>query len=159
MLAGILVYLLCMPFYFEINSVDEIIQFRLHHLARGTVLFKTESIFLQLRITWWQKEIDLLAIKGKPAKVKKVVKVKEKKALPKRIFRKLWAVIKSFQVRQCRISIDTGDMPANGLLFPVFYWIGRWLNKPVSINFNDENIVILEVKNNMARMLWAYLRA
>jgi hypothetical protein len=88
--------------------------------------------------------------------VKKNISIQKRRFMT---FRKLVAILKSFKLKKCHISIDTGNMPLNGILFPVFFLIGRYLKKPIGINFIGENSVILHLENTLARILWAYFKS
>lgn len=72
---------------------------------------------------------------------------------------KVIGIVKSFKLTRCNIILDTGNMPLNGFLFPWFYLLSIKLNKVIGINFNGRNSCILQVKNSIAQMLWAYIKA
>ncbi len=160
-LLGMVIYLLCAPFFIEVDSVNGFFRFRFHVLAYGSLELRDHSLFMKLKIAWWEKEFDLLQPAGKKPKQiagdKKAVKKKKSfhiSHLPQRII----AVFKSFRVRTCYIMIDTGNMPANGILYPWFYLLSARINQTVLINFHGENEIILKIKNSAARTMWAFIR-
>jgi len=71
--------------------------------------------------------------------------------------KKMRAIIKTFKINTCYINIDTGDAGLNGMLYPGFYWLSAYIHKPVGINFLNENDIVLEIENSLARMAWAYI--
>jgi len=71
--------------------------------------------------------------------------------------RKVQAVITSFKISKCLITLDTGDMALNGILYPWFLWIGELMSKDISINFCNRNEIVLEIENNFFRVLRAYI--
>ena len=83
---------------------------------------------------------------------KKQEKSKRKKRNPRKMMRKFLAVMKTFRVPVWRISIDTGDYVYNAWLYPLNYFIGT---EHCQINFHEENYLVLELRNNLARMLYA----
>lgn len=153
------IYVLTAPFYFGIDSEERVIWFRFHRFSNGAVTWKNDTFIFQIRVAWWEKDIDLFVIKKKK-KVKKKTRPKRKRNVRFNIgMKQMIAVMKSFTLTRCKIKIDTGDNPLNGMLFPVFYWIGRRIDEDISVNFMDENIFIIETRNSFAKMIWAYFRA
>jgi hypothetical protein len=118
------------------------------------------SLMMDIRIAGWKKELDLLKRSKKEVKKDtgqvKTVREKKKRKMP---LKKMMAVLRSFRVKQCRIVTDTGDMPLNGMLFPAFYGLSIWTGKTFAISFEDQNEIRLEIKNNLGRMLWTYIRS
>jgi hypothetical protein len=158
LLVLVLAYLLWAPFFIEIDSEAGIYRVRFHRLAVARVWIKEDSIWLQWKIAAWGKTIDLLD----PGEVKPPVKhakrrkrrtEKRKRAIP---WRKIKAVFQSFRVKKFEFDIDTGDIPANGILYPVVWGLSRWSGRKLSVNFEDRNEMVLMVKNNFARVIWAF---
>jgi len=152
-------YFLLAPIYLEINSLSGLCRVRFHRLASVGIALARESLFLVIRITWWEKRIDLFAPrkkeKGKEQKRKKVKKVKRRNVS----FGKILSIIRSFQVKEFVLSIDTGNMQTNGMLYPVFYGLGRSLKRDITVNFNDRTDVRITIRNNAYRMLCAYIKS
>jgi hypothetical protein len=150
-IAVVLGYLLFAPFYIEINSVIGLYGIRFHHLATARLHIKDHSLKVDFRIAGWKKQIDLLTTLTSGNQKKKPVKKKtNSKGFPLQMAQK---VIKSFKVNCCYLNIDTGNRQLNGLLYPGFYWLGKYWDKPIGINFLNENEVILEIENNFANVL------
>ena len=63
-------------------------------------------------------------------------------------------VIKSFNVQQWQVSLDTGDYAINGWLHTVYCLPA--FRKHVFINFNDENHLYLQAENTLIRVLFAW---
>ena len=57
------------------------------------------------------------------------------------------------------LHLDTGDQPTNGLLYPVAAWLRHRTGHDIRIGFAGEHTLVLRIRNNLARMLWAYMRA
>ncbi|MGP8215766.1 MAG: hypothetical protein ACLQQ4_09410 [Bacteroidia bacterium] len=151
-------YLFFAPFFFEIDSAKKIYRFRFHHLASAYIKMSGNSLALEIKIMGWKKEIDLFAAR-KTSKAKPVEK-KTWRAKRRHIKRsKIKAVIGSFKISKCYVSLCFDDMQLNGILYPVFYLLSFYSRKPIGINFIEENRIVLEIKNNLARMSWAYIRS
>jgi len=154
LLLAILLYLLVAPFYIEINSRKNWYGVRFHQLAKAKIYATNESVFIELQIAGWHKVIDLLA--RKEGRVKKVER-SEKKKVKSISISKVRALMASFKLSKCYISLDTGDMALNGILYPWFLWISNLTRKNIQINFYNKNEVELEIKNNFFRVLRAYI--
>jgi hypothetical protein len=144
-------YLLFAPFFIEINSISGLYGILFNHLATARLQIKDHSLKLELRVGRWKKQIDLLTKLTNQRQKKKFVRKKNKS---KAFFLHMAKdVIKSFKVNQCDVNIDTGNRPLNGILYPGLYWLGKYWDKPIGINFLNRNEVILEIENNMANIL------
>lgn len=153
LLAG---YIICAPFYVNVNSDVGLFELRFHHLATVSLVFTDYSPLIKIRIAGFHKQMELI----KTVKKEKVtVKKPRQKKFKKIPVSKLMAMVKSFQVNTCFLTIDTGNMQMNGILFPVFNLIGQRINKDISINFINENKFIFQMENNLARMMWAYIKS
>ena len=151
----VFIYLLFAPFFVEIDSAKRLFRIRFHRLASAKIIFDESSIFLELKIVGRQKKIDLLEIKER--KKKPVVK-NEKKKQTNISFQKVFAMTKTFKVRKLFLALDTGDMQVNGMLYPLFVLMSKSSGKNITINFLDENKLILQIENNLVRMLWGYIK-
>jgi hypothetical protein len=153
----LMAYLLFAPFSLQVDSVKGIFRFRFHKLARGILLIRDNTLLLSLKIAGWQKDIDLLKKRaGKKPGASKKEPQKRKVQFP---FRKAIRVLNSFKIKQFFITISWPHMHLNGILYPVTIWLSSISGKTISTNFQNENIIVLEIENNIARMLWAFLKA
>lgn len=152
----VFIYLLFAPFFVEINSDSGLFRIRFHQFASANLIFDESSIYLKLKIAGLQKQIDLIAAKKKE---KKPVVKNEKKKYKKISFQKMLAMIKSFRIKKFYLAVDTGNMQTNGILYPVFTLMRISSGKNITINFLDENKLILQIENNLARIMWAYIKS
>ena len=153
----LLSYILLAPLYIELDSRKRLFRFRFHRLASARIYLASESLFIDFKIIWWVKTVDLFLPRKK--KDEKVKRKKKRRRMNMKSFNKIWAAVKTFKVKKCSVNIDTGDMPLNGIIYPVFVWLSYKTGRTFSINFQDENEIIFVSKNNIARMLWAYTRS
>ncbi|MBL7931290.1 MAG: hypothetical protein JNL60_05295 [Bacteroidia bacterium] len=146
-------YLLFAPFYFEVDSNQGLLRFRFHKAA--SISLKLENtLFLELKVFGWIKKLDVES----PYKKTETTNKKPNNQIRNRVsFAQLSAVLKSFKIKSCRISIDTGDVQWNAMLFPVFYFLHWRSGKNLEINFTGKNEIVLHIKNNIARMGWAFI--
>jgi hypothetical protein len=149
-----LCYLLFAPFYLEINSKTGLFRVRFHKLASARIYMAENSLFIDLKIMWWHKIIDLLTPKEKHMKTEKKKIQKEKAKIS---LRKILLVVKTFKVNKFYLTIDTGSMWLNGMIYPLFLWLGMRLKRNVMVNFVNENEIIFETENNLFRILRVYI--
>lgn len=147
-------YLFFAPFYVEINTTIGLYRLRFHRLASASLKVIDSRLITEIKLAGWTKQLHSPSIQNisKEKKTEKKVKIEK----PKISWQKIRKVIKSFRVNKCDISIDSGNMQLNGILYPLFFWISAWSKKNIRINFIDENKIVLEIENNLARLSWAY---
>lgn len=144
--------LLFAPFYIYIDSVREVYGLRFQRLV--SVYFVTSpSPALDVKIAWWRHSVLL---KGGRGTLPYPAPAGSSRTIPYSL-QKVFAVIRSFRVKQCFINIDTGNMQLNGLLYPLLIWLTWRSRKQVQINFTGETEVVVKLQNNLARMAWAWL--
>jgi hypothetical protein len=155
---ALLIYLLVAPFHVEIDSTTGLIQVRFHLLARVTVVIEDDMLFVQVNALWWKKTFDVFQSVAQ-RREQKAPSVQKKRRQGKRSFPldKVRGVLRSFTIRQCRIMLDTGDVRANAILFPVFYWLSMTTGRSIAINFYQENDLVLDIENSIARIAWAFI--
>ena len=154
LLIAILFYLIAAPFYIEVNSSKDLYQVRFHRIASARIYIVNESLFLELSIIGWKTTIDLL--RTRPSRVTKKEQPTRKKSRTFSV-RKIYAIARSFKLIKCVVSLDTGDMAMNGILYPGLLWMGAVMRKDIRINFYNRNVVELEIQNNFYRVLRAYI--
>jgi hypothetical protein len=148
-------YVLFAPFYIEVNTETGLYRCRFHRLASAQVRSENDSLVMEMKVGWWVKKFDLLEQSHKTVQIKKPARQKNKPVS----FKTFRSLLKTFIVKKCIVSIDSGSMPLNGLLYPVFYWVGIFTGKSVSINFFGENRIIIQIRNSFFRLGRAYIRS
>jgi hypothetical protein len=161
---AVFLFLLLVPLRFNVNSELGWIGVRYGRLAEASLLFNELMQVIRIRIGWWRREYtleELLRNRRPTVTAERVAQRKKKSPQPdvKKLLRKMRGVLASFRLTECEVSIDTGDMPTNGLLYPLFYFWKLRSGKNISIAFNGETVVILQAENTIARMLWAYIKS
>jgi hypothetical protein len=155
--AAIFSYLLFAPFYIEINSANSLFAVRFHHLASLRVVLMDSSLKINLTIAGWKKQIDLLKQISERQR-RKTFSTRQKKSHARlHSFGLIRAILKSFSVKKCYLNIDTGDMQLNGILYPLFYWLSKYTGKPIAINFQNQIEIVVEIQNNCARIIMAFI--
>lgn len=155
-LLAILSYLLFAPIFIDIDSDNNLYRLRFHQLASGTLVVKNYSFKIDLHLAWWKKQFDLFHKKSENKITKKTAPMK--RARHRVIsFKVVKALINSFKINTFRVDLDTDNMKLNGMLYPVFYGISRYTGKHIMINFLGNNKIEIQIENNLARMIRAYI--
>jgi len=152
LLVFVLCYLLFAPFYIEINSYSGLCRVRFHKLITARLRIIKSSLILDLKIAWWQKQIDLLASRKQKAKL---TERRNRNIAPG----KMTAILKSFKINKLYLTLCFDNMPLNGILYPLFRWLSIKTGKSMEINFWYENEVVLEIENNFFRIIRAYIKS
>ena len=147
-------YIFLAPFYFEVDSDNNLFRFRFHRLASAQLLIKESSLFVKINLVGWKKMIDVL--ESKPVKVKKKRHKLKIQRRSKLTIKQLRSVLKSFKINNSYVDISFNDQRLNAFLFPVFFFLNKTRHVKIFLNFVGRNRVKLEVENNLARILKAY---
>jgi hypothetical protein len=150
----VILYVLFAKICLEINSITDVYQLSFRGLASVAIISKEDNLVLKLKIFVWRKYFNLLDLPKNVSKESPETKVKIRKELP---INKLWFVLKSFKIKRCELNLDLGNNQWNGILFPVFYVLETKYNRPLRINFLNENSIVLKIENNLARILWVFI--
>lgn len=113
---------------------------------------------LHLRVFGWRRQIQLNASSGtKIARTpeKKNVQRSGKRMSAKVLIRLARRVIRTFRVRKCRITWDSGDFIWNAWAYPVVHILDMHVNGTIGVNFVGKREVHLVVENRLGRILWA----
>ena len=54
--------------------------------------------------------------------------------------------------------MDTDNMQVNGIMYPICLLAQNISGRQIGINFVGENIIILKIENNIARIVWAFIK-
>lgn len=152
LLFSLVLYVLFAAFYVEIDTPRGIYRVGFHRFADMRILGEKGSVFVEWRIAFWTRRWDLMTIRtGK--KAEQVPVRKKSRQIP---LKKILAVVGSFRVTRCFVTMDTGNYAWNGMMFPVFFQVAYWSRQNISINFAGDNQLMLRIENTLARLLYAY---
>lgn len=157
-LITVLMILLFSRIVINVNSEQGFASVRLSRIAQVCIVLNESVHVARIRIAWWEKEFDLFKLSPMKREVNRQSSSAKKMAVGK-MLRKLKGVLMSFKVSTCMVSVNTGDMALNGILFPWFYLLRLRTGRDISISFTGDTLVVLQVENSIARMLWAYIKS
>lgn len=150
-------YLLFSRFFIEIDTTTDLYRICFDRLTSVTFFFLADPLKAELRILGWKSTYDFKRTETKKINIKK--KKPQTYFSQKSALGKITGIAHSFKVTRCFVTIDTGNMPLNGVLYPWFHLLSIRTGKNMAINFSGENIVILKAENSLARLLWAYIKS
>ena len=116
-----------------------------------------EEWWLSIQLLFYRKIFRMADIKNKPAKTKNEAKNKTKKTgRVKNILKRMSRTIKTFQVVEWKLAIDTGDTVRNAQLYPLNFF--PKIYNHLFINFTNENFFVLRITNRPWKILYALFR-
>jgi len=125
-IVSIFIYLLFAPFYLEINTINGLLRLRFHRLIKAQLFLNENSLFLDLKIAGWRKQINLLSQKEQKKKSAK----RQVGTDPNRFsLRKINAIAKSFKVNKFYLSISFDEMMLNGIFYSLTNFLSFKTNK------------------------------
>jgi hypothetical protein len=153
---AVLLWLFFSPVSVSIDTTVPEAKFTWKGIGKAILIYKEDEWLLFIRVLFFKTEKNLSAPKLDEKKKRERKKtVHKKKRDIRKLLKKGLRVVKSFAVTEWRISVDTGDHVHNAWLYPLNFIIpGNHCN----INFHDENYLVLQMKNKLWRMLYAWLR-
>jgi hypothetical protein len=146
-------YLLWMPIVLKIDTDTNEYYLQLKGLAKASVLGDDKEVLkVKLNVLFLNFNYYPLR-KIRASKKKKIASNKGKEDVKKKKNknwtnegRRAWRVLKTFEVKQLLVDLDTGDYVLNAKLYPVFFLLNRWEGN-FAINFENKNRLALTVHN------------
>ena len=160
-LFGVVIYVLVAPVVIEIDTVNNLYRVRFFRFAHGRFYFNGIDPWIEVEIAWWHKKYNLLtALKNLPTNNPKPLpeSTEEDKGARTIPWRKLIAIIRSFEVEKFSWHLDTGDFALNGELYGLFACYKYTFGHDVTINFAGDNYLALTIKNSAWRVLKALVK-
>jgi hypothetical protein len=124
-------------------------------IGRVRVWFEQEWL-IRFKILFFSRTFTLSELQKKPGKPKGVLVHDKKPSRFKQVPGRMWDVVRSFKVTECRLAIDIGDNAANARLYFLNYV--PLTRGHLFVNFNDENHLVLKVRNRPWRIFYAFFR-
>jgi len=144
-----------------INSEEGIYRISLNRYIKLVILWVKEEIVLQTQLFLFEKKFYPM----RPSeKNKKPVTEKGKKSKTsiktfspnKAKFRLVINMIKTFKVKELKVSVDTDNYIANAYLFPFFYRLSNG-NRQLKINYNGDMKLVVDMRNNLYSIIKTFL--
>lgn len=151
-----IIWLLIAPVIVEIDT--RIPEARMQWMGIGNCkIWYSQQWLLHFQVLFYHKTVRLgekTRRKKKPADDRK--KVSTRKSNVNKNIRKGIRVISSFKILQWQLAIDTGDYSNNAMLYCLNF--NPALYDHLQINFGDENYLFIRIRNQVWKMLYAFIR-
>lgn len=158
LILALLLWILFAPIIIYMNTERHVYFFHMVGFLKVQPLWNDGGLRLGISLPVHRFEIDLLKKRKKKKKAKPKEREKSKKGWKavKPTKDRILAVIKSFKIKQFKLSLDTGDYVTNALLVPAFY-AANAKGIQATINFQGESHILLEISNTVWTIGRAYL--
>ena len=151
----IIVYLLFVPIVLFIDTEQNIYYLQLKGLATASIQAdELEIIKIKLKLLFFNFYVFPLKPKTTSPKVQKNKTIKKKSK--KKEFKKVLKVIKTFNVKQFKIDIDTGDCIFNAKLYPLLAML-NYKYGGFHVNFQNKNVLLLVIENRPIRIIKSFI--
>jgi hypothetical protein len=111
---------------------------------------------IRFKIFFFSRTFTLSELQKNPGKPKKVITHEKKPARFKHMTGRILDVVRSFDVAECTLAMDTGDSATNARLYFLNYV--PYTRGHVFMNFNDENYLVLKIRNRPWKIIYAFFR-
>ena len=142
-----------------------------HIDTRGKIFYLAVGRVLKASLEWpgvipqpvfqffgWKWRPDVNKAFGKKQKKEQEASKQRKSRMPDARSRRIvWRVLRSFQLREFALSLDTDDYVTNAMLYPLG-WIRRSERVRIDINWEGENRLLLVLESRVIRILYNILK-
>ncbi len=145
--------LLFVPIQIYIDTETVKYYVRIKGLAKASLEpDQKELLRVRLKVLFYEHCFYPIKKSSKPKPEKRKTKHKRKMK-----FGKIVRVLKSFEIRQFALDIDTGDYFTNAKMYPVFVLLNHYVAS-FHINFEDRNRLLVDVRNRPYRILKSFVK-
>ena len=158
---GILFFLLIVflpftPITLKIDSYKKKYYLEIWGLAKCSMVWQ-DGIVLKVKMPFYGFDFDPFAPKTSKKEDKKSIKSTRAKKRTFKSIKRFYRFLRTFQIREFRVDLDTSDVIWNAYLYPVFYLVNSNKRK-MTINNEGRLGIIIYLKNNMSRIIWASIK-
>ena len=153
----LIVYVLFVPITLVIDTLSHQYYIKVKGLAKACIKAdEYEIIKIHLRAFRFDFFFYPLKIRSgdKSEKSTKAVKKRTSKSISAK---KVWRVLRSFEVKYFQLDIDTGNCISNAKLYPVFAFLNFYSKSTLNVNFEGRNSVLLDVENRPIRIIRSFI--
>lgn len=153
----ILTYVVFIPIILHIDTVKNNYYLQLKGIAKANLLAdETEIIKVKLKVFFFIFYIYPLKQRKSCANVKKTKKKPAKKKSQRIGLKKFLKLSKTFEIKQFRMDIDTGNCITNAKLYPIFALL-NYKYGGFHVNYKDQNALLLNLENRPIRIIKSFI--
>jgi hypothetical protein len=131
-------------------------ELRWRSIGHARIWFENEWR-LAFRILFFSKTLPISQIKTNPSKPKKGKSKQRSVSSIRNIPGRMINVLRSFELTKCTVALDTGDNALTASLYPLNF--APYLKTHLFMNFQDENYLVLMIRNRPWKMIYAFFRS
>jgi hypothetical protein len=154
----ILCWLFLTPLELRVDTRTPQASLRWFSIGKAIVIYENEKWWLKMRVLFFYKQWDLekLIFPEKKKKKQNRQTPQKRKIKKGKWIRKTFNLVKTFRVTKWQIALDTGDIIKTAWLYPLNFF--SYTHRHLYINFNDENYLVLNIRNTPWKIVYAFLR-
>lgn len=154
----VMIFLLLVPIILFIDTTTNQYFIQIKGLVKLSAIYDDE-VFVKLNLSIFWFNFQFLPLRHKRdsrsnKKSKQLAKDSRFRAIP---FVKIWRVVRSFEVKQFQLDIDTGDCITNSKLYPVFACCNFYLGSQMQVNYQGRSRLLLAIENKPIRLIRSYM--
>lgn len=144
--------LLVAPVELEIDTVNALAAFRWLGIGAVRIWYEDEWWF-SMQLFFFHKTIPFTKMQRR---AKKTTATEKKNARQKSILKKAIQAIRTLQITEWQLAIDTGQYDLNARLYPLNY---LWRTSGhLFINFQDKNFLIVKLRGRPWKIAYAFMK-
>lgn len=156
---SLIVFLLWAPLSLIINTKEEILKFEWKYIVTAVLIEKDDNWGIGIQLLFFKKFIPIewffKTKKAEPSKAKTIKKKEKTSVSPRRMWVIFKKIIRSFEIKTCKINWDTDDYILNAYLYPLTPFIS-YPNAFFHINFEGKRDIELIIENRIGRILKSF---
>jgi hypothetical protein len=154
----LLAWILVSPLELKIDTrIPEII-IRWRSIGRASVVYENDEWWLYVHLLFYNKNWSLMQMIFADKKNKKEfekIQSQRKKSSSKWTIERFFKIIRTFKISQLKIAIGSSDNAINAKVYPLNFL--PQTQRHLYINFEDENYLLLTIKNQPFRIIYALM--
>ena len=158
--AGLIVFTLLTPLILQVDTTTNRYLIRLLGIGCLRVLPDAEYL-IKIRYRVFSFERSFYPLVGRKRKAKTETKRKKKAGgswkMSKQMRRRIFNTLKSFELKEFSLDLDTGDYIWNAFMHPAFYFMSS-PNRMLNVNYIGRNAAKITVKNRLIRIIYSFIK-
>jgi hypothetical protein len=151
-------WILVAPLSMVVDTRTPMAALRWTGIGRMRIWYEGEW-WLSMQFPFFRKTFRVADMKSSPKRNTKATAHTVSKGNPKKwkYYKKIMlTVIRSVEVEDWQLALDTGDFARNGQLYPINYLPGNFGH--LHINFIDQNYLMIKMKFRIWKIVFAFIR-
>jgi len=150
-------WILVSPLSMVVDTRTPMAALRWTGIGRMRIWYEGEW-WLSMQFPFFRKTFSVAEMKSNPKRNTKATAHTGSKGKPKRknLLKIMRTLMRSVEVEDWQLALDTGDFARNGQLYPINYLPGNFSH--LHINFIDQNYLMIKMKFRIWKIVFAFIR-